>query len=298
MAQGALLEAREQRVTPPEFFLWDEQHSIPTYRDQRYRYRQFGTVLAGVEKAVYEGAELSYWDPGRVVEGVVNFKIRHPEAVDDTIQLVGGAMQVAVGIHAGSVSLDALELLRNTTEGSPKLRRSQIRDVRSSSDVRASRPETSEATAKALRKAIGGADLLMIALGSFGITAGINTFLSYRRVAKGTDSAIYPVRLSGHRHHDTSPRVNPQETDHLRELAASVDKVAVVDENCATGFTLGLATNFFSQLLDTEVIPVANYDHAEGERPVIGVAALREIQQREYNQYRLSDRTGSHAAYV
>lgn len=298
MAQGVILEARQQPVTPPEFFLWDEQHSIPTYHDQRYQYRQFGTVLAGVEKAVYEGAELAYWDPGRVVEGIVSFKIKHPEAVDDTVELVDGAMQVAVGVHAGSVNLDALELLGNTTEGSPKLRHSQIRDTRSASDVRASSPEYSEATAKALRKVTGNADLLMIALGNFGITAGINTFLSYQRAAKGADSAIYPVRLSGHRRHDTSPRINPQEIDYLRGLATTADKVAVVDETCATGFTLGLATNFFSQLLDTEVIPVANYDYAEGERPIIGTAALCEIQQRSYNQHHLAGRPGSRSAYV
>lgn len=290
MTQGMLPEVREQSISPPSFDLWDEQCSIPSYYDQRRNYRTFGTVLKGVEEAVYVGADLGFWEPARIVEGAMNFKIKHPGDIDDAVGLVSGATQVAVGIHDGKVNLDALDHLGDFTRSSPSLRRSHIRDTRSGSDVRASCPEYSKATAKKLRKSTGDANLLIIVLGNTGIASGINTFLGYRNEAKNTDSAIYPVRLSGHKQRDTAPRVNSQEIDHLRALSAVMDGVVIFDENCATGFSLGLATNFFASLLDVEVIPAANQDHAKSGEPVIGIEALREIQQRSYNQHRLEDR--------
>lgn len=238
----------------------------------------YGVILERVENAVRgEKYVLNYWDPGRLVRGVLNHKIEYPEVVEDVPGPVTDAMRVAVGIHAGMITPEELRTFAERAGRVPGLLESDINHTRDSIGATASSPALSTETACEIHRHTGKDDILLIALGNGGITAGAVTYLDYARRRLDSGSALYPVRFSTRKSGDTEPQLNPEEEAYLEGLAADRPHVVVFDEDVASGRTLNQAAGFFNELLGREVIPAANSPDAQG--PPVGMEALLRLME-------------------
>lgn len=266
----------------------------PIYSPATYRSREFsdfastmwctdayGTVVEQIGSALREGRAIGYWEPARLVRGLLDYKIDHPRTLEDVPELVDQAIGLVVDIHAGTANAETFELFAREVEQLPKLEASKLKQSVDSISARNSNPILSHNTARELHGHTDGADLLMIVLGHGGVTAGATVYSHYVDLSGGGDSAIYPVRFSTQKLEDKKPHVNPAEKRHLLALAADRSGVVIFDEDCYSGLTLHSAKRYFDKLLKRDTLPVAN--KCPNSVVLIGASALREVTKGKFD---------------
>ncbi|HSW37103.1 MAG TPA: hypothetical protein VLG37_01900 [Candidatus Saccharimonadales bacterium] len=236
----------------------------------------YGNLVHRIGQALESGRAVKFWEPARLVRGLLEYKIRHPGAVEDAPALIAQAMRTVVGIHAGALTLESFEPLATTINQNTSLIRSRVRQVNDRTTRKASNPAYCEAVSDRLREHLRSADALFIVLGHGGITAGSLTYIDYIGKKRASESTIYPVRFSTDKAKDVEPQVSPREVVYLQKLVAERSCVVVYDEDYASGKTLKRATAFFNELLDTETVPVANVGYTTTS-PLVGAKALAAV---------------------
>ncbi len=235
----------------------------------------YGSVINHMGQALQAGRAIDFWQPGRLVGGLLDYKIRNPGEIEDVADLVVDATQVAIDTHAGTLTPEKFKPLTRRIDYYPGIRHSKMIQDGDPTTAIASSPASSQEVATMLHSHTNGEGILLVPLGHGGITAGVLTYIHYARLSRADDSAIYPVRFSTQKKNDTEPRLNEEEIVHLRTIQKDTSHVVVFDEDCASGDTMRGATYFFNNLLGRETIPATN-DGPRGE-PLIGAALERAI---------------------
>lgn len=237
----------------------------------------YRNLIKRVGAAVRGEDEVAFWDPGRLVRGVLNYKIRQPRSIADIPALVTSAAEVAIDIHTGQLTADRFEAFRAEVQELPGLMSSRLDQGRDNISEDASDPLHSQRTARELRRQTSGDSVLFIALGNGGLSAGMLAYIYYKGKKRGNDSSFYPVRYSRTKKRDGRPRLRPEEIDHLQQLAEASSDVVVFDEDISSGRTLIKATEFFDRLLGMDTIPAANIPEEKG--PPVGFAKLKAVAE-------------------
>jgi uracil phosphoribosyltransferase len=119
--------------------------------------------------------------------------------------------------------------------------------------------EQSRAAASRLAAGVEG-PIMVLPLCRGGLVAAIQTHLYHQRACPETDAVVYPVSFSHRKAKHDYPQLTAAETTYMH--AQAVDRTVVIyDEDAATGETMHLAMEYFTELLpDNRVVGLVSHD--------------------------------------
>ena len=222
---------------------------------------EFDALTDEVITMIRDGRRLNFWAPGRLLRGVLDYKIdaRPTDPVIDVPELIEHTTALVSDIYGRNVSEEDLAAYTYRIAEYPGLSETIVLHEDDSTSVDASCVRFSRSAAEALADYTNNSDVLFIPLGHGGVVPGIVAYKHYVRLHTGDNSVLYPVRYSLDKKKDPNPQLTSEEIDYLKEAAAG-RKVVIFDEDTFSGRTLFQASNFFRELLGREVIPLANLD--------------------------------------
>lgn len=244
----------------------------------------YGALAYRIHRAIAAGdtGAISFWEPARLIRGVLEAKIGNPGEMQDPTSVISAATEVALRIHEGTSTLDHFRAFELAVAAHPGLKQDIFYQPRDEITAAASDPALSEVTARKLRRYIDADDALFIILGHGGLTSGILAYLRYvnckGRKGSAQDSTIYPVRFSREKSGDAAPQLSPPEVGWLQTLACERSRIVILDEDVSSGATITQAVDFFNRLLDVEAVPVANsigWSVVNG--PAVGMRAIKRL---------------------
>lgn len=203
--------------------------------------------------------------PARITRAVLNHKEQLTAREKDTkgtVEVVQAAAKL--GLNTYRQSSEASQSLTTFADTATRIWGKGFLDIHIQQEFdeitwEATTPERSKNTAERLADRHMG-NVLFIALGHGGVSAGMDVFLRYCERVGSSDSDFYPVRFSRLKMADTTPRLTQEELQHLRILAQD-RSVVVFDEDASSGDTLNTAERFFETLVTgSPVVAETNLD--------------------------------------
>jgi phosphoribosylpyrophosphate synthetase len=207
-------------------------------------------------------AEERFWHPARIVRAVVNSKVEGQARVD----LLQPAMDYAADAYTGKTTSGQYErVVKGLIEH--RLLSDWVEQTYDPTTLEAQQPGRAAAAAERLHARVGNSDLLVLPLCHGGLLPAIEGAAYYNRMT-GRDAAMYPIRYSRTKSFDRTPKIRPEELEHIRE-AAQGRTVVVYDDDTQTGRTISrtvqhLVKNGIGE--GGNLVGVVNYDRRSNRR--------------------------------
>ncbi len=235
----------------------DAIRSIMEYRGE------FSALLGELEIALrYPNEDLSQirmaLHPPRLIRGVIDYAIAHPEA--DLHGLVNEVIHLGLAVYTGVDAAEAIKYFRSKVfHVHPELLATQVYQPFDLPTWDSTDPSLSYKTARDMVFACTGVDLFFIALGHGGVAAGLDVFLRYLAITE-SNSQMYVVRFSRNpkKHGDVKPRVSEAEVEYLKTMVAGRQVVMFDEDRATNGGTLDQAVSYFEGRFGVRITSYCN----------------------------------------
>lgn len=186
--------------------------------------------------------------PPRLIWAAANYKIR--TGITESEKLMLAAINLSLSVYNGSATASDIDEFTDNYSGEfPDFQDQEISQVEDVVTWWGSSPHYSERTAKKMVHICGYRDVLFIALGQGGVSAGMDVFLRYSALTSVRNSIFYTARLSMHKVRDEIPQLEDSELDFLKESARG-RSIVLFDEDSSSGGTMRKAVEFFDKKFD------------------------------------------------
>jgi hypothetical protein len=232
---------------------------VEQYKHMRWDGSVESSLSALRAAAEHPGDEISsetYWQPGRILKGIIDSEIDG----EDKIELVGLTTEVALETLAQGPSPESIEGLRDVVH-EYGLDGKRVYQRPDGVTATASSADLSAAAAERISSKIGDKPAIILPICYGGFSAGIETALYFQRAQGDTTVDVYPIRFSSNKYHDEVPLIDPAERDMIAEQCGE-KTVIVYDEDAFSGLTVAQVVGYLDEHLpkDATIIGITNFD--------------------------------------